>query len=172
MEIRLEKVSVEERTVSLTATAEELGLDLDLASLDSDVTYRVTHHRIENEIFLEGPVNFALKFTCARCLDEFRREFDVSLNLVLQLVADEEIEDSDETDDEFVVYPQSKETYNLDRHMRDLVSLEVPMKPLCREDCAGLCPQCGTNLNESRCDCRPAEVDPRWQGLKHLSNDN
>jgi len=46
--------------------------------------------------------------------------------------------------------------------------LELPMKPVCREDCRGLCPVCGTNLNERECGCRVEEADPRLEALKKL----
>jgi uncharacterized protein len=86
----------------------------------------------------------------------------------MKLVPDEEVADADATEDEFVVYPQSRQTYNLDRHMRDIINFEVPMKPLCRELCEGLCPECGTNLNVERCTCIQRDVDPRWAELKKL----
>ena len=51
--------------------------------------------------------------------------------------------------------------------LRDTVLLELPLAPLCAETCLGLCPQCGTNWNESPCQCRPA-IDPRWAALDEL----
>jgi uncharacterized protein len=48
------------------------------------------------------------------------------------------------------------------------VALGVPMKPLCREDCRGLCPVCGVDRNESSCDCAAQTTDPRWAGLAAL----
>lgn len=48
------------------------------------------------------------------------------------------------------------------------VELSLPMKPLCREDCAGLCPQCGQDRNEGRCNCVTERVDPRWAALAVL----
>jgi uncharacterized protein len=55
---------------------------------------------------------------------------------------------------------------------RELVLLDAPATPLCRPDCAGLCPTCGTNLNESTCDCGPAPVDPRWAALDLFTADD
>jgi uncharacterized protein len=43
------------------------------------------------------------------------------------------------------------------------------MKPLCEENCAGLCPSCGSNLNDGPCDCKHEAIDPRWEGLQGLS---
>jgi uncharacterized protein len=48
------------------------------------------------------------------------------------------------------------------------IQLDVPMKPLCRTDCAGLCPTCGANLNQGACGCQTEEIDPRWEALKAL----
>jgi uncharacterized protein len=56
--------------------------------------------------------------------------------------------------------------------LREHLMLALPMGELCREDCQGLCPQCGQNKNEKSCDCRPETVDPRWQRLKELKLQN
>ena len=172
MEILLNRITIEEKESLLKATPEELELKLDLADLVSEVELRLRHSRVENEVFLNGTVIFKLEFTCARCLESYVREFETPLSLVVKLVPAEQIRDADATEDEFVLHPLSQEQFSLDRHVRDLIGLEVPLKPLCREDCAGLCPQCGTNLNESGCDCRRESSDPRWDGLRKLGNAN
>ncbi|HZD66003.1 MAG TPA: DUF177 domain-containing protein [Acidimicrobiales bacterium] len=51
---------------------------------------------------------------------------------------------------------------------RDAVLLELPLAPLCRRDCQGLCPECGADRNTTACDCRTAQVDPRWAALDVL----
>ena len=60
---------------------------------------------------------------------------------------------------------------DLSELMREQFYLALPMKPLCREDCKGLCPQCGTNLNTGTCDCAPAWDDPRLAPLKQLKRE-
>jgi uncharacterized protein len=52
--------------------------------------------------------------------------------------------------------------------LRELILMEVPMKPVCRLDCRGLCPQCGANLNAGQCACPVEEADPRWAKLQAL----
>jgi uncharacterized protein len=54
---------------------------------------------------------------------------------------------------------------------REAILLDLPLAPLCREDCAGLCPTCGANRNEEACDCTPPSSDPRWAGLEGLTFD-
>ena len=65
------------------------------------------------------------------------------------------------------LYPIADDTIDLGPLVRDAVVLELPMAPLCREDCAGLCPQCGANRNEGDCGC-VAPRDPRWANLDVL----
>ena len=57
---------------------------------------------------------------------------------------------------------------DVDTPVLDQLFLEFPMKHLCREDCAGLCPICGKNRNEGTCDCEKKQIDPRFASLRKL----
>jgi uncharacterized protein len=59
---------------------------------------------------------------------------------------------------------------DLSEAIRQNALLAVPMKPLCREDCSGLCQQCGKDLNKGQCDCNKSEIDPRWAKLADLAS--
>ncbi len=59
---------------------------------------------------------------------------------------------------------------DLTETIRQFYSLEVPMQPVCRRDCAGICLTCGVNLNETRCGCDAAPPDPRWGALLELAS--
>ena len=65
----------------------------------------------------------------------------------------------------------SSETNVLDlgEDTRQFLILAIPQKLLCKDDCSGLCPQCGSNRNKVRCDCTRQEIDPRWEVLKKVS---
>jgi len=65
------------------------------------------------------------------------------------------------------MYPIVDDAIDLGPLVRDAIVLELPMAPLCREDCAGLCPQCGADRNEGECGC-VAPADPRWANLDVL----
>ena len=65
------------------------------------------------------------------------------------------------------LYPITDDTIDLGPLVRDAIVLELPMAPLCREDCLGLCPQCGADRNEAECSC-VAPRDPRWANLDVL----
>jgi uncharacterized protein len=65
-------------------------------------------------------------------------------------------------------YPLRHEQVDLEPLAREVVLLELPQAPLCREECLGLCPGCGADLNEGPCDCVPDDRDPRWAALDVL----
>lgn len=104
---------------------------------------------------------FTFDGRCDRCLAPFSRPYDIPVEHVL--VATLENEDSD-----FVLL----ENYQLplDDLVQTDILLELPYKSLCREDCRGLCPQCGKDLNEGLCGCTTKTADPRLEILKQLLN--
>lgn len=69
-------------------------------------------------------------------------------------------------------YLLQSDRLDLEPLARDAILLELPVAPLCVEDCLGLCLECGINLNEGNCDCNLAEVDPRWAALESLKFDD
>ena len=56
----------------------------------------------------------------------------------------------------------------VDSYLSEVVALALPVQPICREDCAGLCPKCGADRNQAPCACGDSQVDPRWQALERL----
>ena len=80
-------------------------------------------------------------------------------------------EDVDE--DDLVLLADAEEgAYDILPRVREAVILELPMRFLCSEDCKGLCPLCGANLNRGPCACGDREQDPRWEPLKKLLNND
>ena len=106
---------------------------------------------------------------CSRCLEpyEARVEADVHTRFVPSPGRGEERElgvDDLESD----VYDHDQ--IDLDALLETEAALGLPMKPLCREDCKGLCPSCGANRNAVTCACAPVTSDPRWAALKTLAD--
>jgi uncharacterized protein len=74
-------------------------------------------------------------------------------------------------DEEEDVYPLAGDRLELSEMLREQIILATPMQPLCREDCRGLCPTCGQNLNERRCNCSPEQPDSPFSILRKLTED-
>ncbi|MBE6778180.1 MAG: DUF177 domain-containing protein [Ruminococcaceae bacterium] len=102
---------------------------------------------------------FTFHGRCDRCLAPFERAYDVPMEHIL--VTSLENEDSD-----YVLLEDYR--LALDDLVQAAIFLELPYKSLCREDCHGLCPQCGKDLNEGPCGCQHKTVDPRLEILSQL----
>jgi uncharacterized protein len=97
---------------------------------------------------------------CRRCLTPTRAQVDEELHLLFADATDEESDESDE----YLLEPRAP-TIDLRPALREQWLLAAPGFALCREDCKGLCPRCGADLNLGPCGCAP-NIDPRWAALK------
>ena len=148
----------------------EVDDDVEIAGSEERVGGRVKLTRTDRGILVQGTLETAAALVCSRCLrsfphplrlsieEEYEQTSDVSSGAALPRAG----EPGGFTIDE-------KRIIDLTEAVRQYAGLALPMKPLCREDCPGLCPACGHNLNEGQCGCRLAETDPRWADLSRLA---
>ena len=141
-----------------------------LADLSADVA--VSHgavdaevHRTGDNVFVRGRLAGEIVLPCGRCLREARVAVDLPLHVV---VGPEELGGEDSLDEEIEYFTHDGQTVKLGEFLREALILTVPMAPLCRADCKGLCPVCGTDRNERACGCDTCVVDPRLTPLKDL----
>jgi uncharacterized protein len=104
----------------------------------------------EDEFIVTGTINSKIEVPCSRCLEEFTSslEFDFEAEFSRAEIENDELD--------------------LEESLVDHITLAVPMKTVCDQDCQGLCPSCGINLNNDDCDCMMHEVDPRLAKLEKL----
>ncbi len=118
---------------------------------------------------LVGRVQATLDLACSRCLDWYplpvASEFDLRYLPQSANSGEGELEVAEE-DLSTAFYEH--DVIDLGQLVREQFYLALPMKPLCRPDCLGLCPQCGANRNRERCGCTGGWVDPRWSALARL----
>ena len=110
---------------------------------------------------LEAVVEYTTE--CARCLEPVNKSR--TINFSKTVMTQDPENDSDDNDD----YIISNDGYiDADEALTEQILLELPLKHLCKEDCKGLCPKCGTDLNKSTCNCETKEPDPRFDVLRKL----
>ncbi|MBO8159443.1 DUF177 domain-containing protein [Thermosyntropha sp.] len=120
---------------------------------------------VENtgEMFLaKGKLKAKVILECSRCLKE--SEFPVDIDLYFNIV---EKGLQGEFTEENVVFFTGDEV-DITTYLEEEVMLSLPLQPLCKEDCRGLCPFCGADLNTGACRCQEQNIDPRWEKLKQL----
>jgi uncharacterized protein len=126
-------------------------------------------HKDKETVRLAGRVRTTLELPCSRCLEAFRWDVDEPFELTYEprriAAGDSEREIADE---DFSAAFYENDEIDLEQLIRERFEMSLPMKPLCREDCKGLCPMCGTNWNRGGCECKAGWEDPRLAPLKAL----
>ena len=134
-----------------------------------DATLTFDIHKDKQHFRLVGRVKSTLELTCGRCLDPFARPVDLEFDLRYQPHTPDggEGEREIKEDDLTTAYYENDEI-DLGQLMLEQFYLSLPMKPLCRDDCQGLCPVCGKNRNREMCACQQQWEDPRLAALRAL----
>lgn len=126
-------------------------------------------HQVIKDIRLNGKVATSIELPCARCLEPVVQDVDRSFDLLYRpLGSDAGKEEMSVTAVDAEIGYYQGNGLELEDALREQVILAIPLRVLCREDCKGLCPQCGTNLNTEQCSCAEPVQDPRWEALKEL----
>jgi DUF177 domain-containing protein len=138
-----------------------------------------TLEKLERRVRLDAHTRATLTVPCGRCLKPV--SMDVPVDFALTLVpaeqlahdAEHEARDTGPVAGSFDAATVDEETYSgkvidLDSIVREQIALALPGYPVCQDDCKGLCPVCGTNLNDRDCGCDRHVPDPRWAGLKNI----
>lgn len=113
-------------------------------------------------VFFDAEAQFTLTVHCARCMKEFTVDKTQQIHY---LISTDDEENAQETDDMY--YAGSDEIETDDIIVPDII-MDIDMAYLCKEDCKGLCPKCGCDLNETTCSCDTREIDPRLAKLAEL----
>ena len=146
---------------------QEIKYNLDLSEENVYGSYPMkTPAEIKGKVFnnvgiveLEADVNVCLDAECDRCAKRFSFPFSAKVSHIIVRSL------NDDDNDSFILADSSQ--LDLDSIVREDVLLPLPIKFLCSEDCKGLCPHCGKDLNEGPCSCKK-EVDPRLAALQQL----
>lgn len=150
----------------LSGEADKVGFDVEPHPGIDDPDITILAVRFSGEakglggfVELNGAIECRFSAHCARCLEETERSLNVPVR-VAAIEADKLADDSDP--DRF---PVTDGSVDLDALCFEQLAVNLPMRVLCREDCKGLCPKCGQNLNLADCGCDRRQTDPRLEGL-------
>lgn len=152
------------------------GLDLDLEEkfeaeevcLLSPVKAHLELTKAHSEIIITGSLKTELEFECSRCLKKYRHVMDVPVNVVYHPVEEIGKDRHELKDDEMDMGFYQGDELDLQELLREQVTLNIQMKPLCDENCRGICARCGTDLNTGTCSCATKKIDSRLEVLKKL----
>ena len=145
--------------------AESIGLDK--KKFTEDVSTKVSIDKRGLNYYVNISSTIIGEFCCDRCLEMFKREIISESNIIytkdITLVGKKD-------DDEVRYIRPDEEDIDISEDIRQFILLSIPIKILCSEECKGLCPHCGKNLNLGDCDCKDEPIDSRWEKLKELKS--
>jgi uncharacterized protein len=125
----------------------------------------------DSQVLVEGHIASRAHVECDRCLQPV--ELPVSTDFALDYVTGSEYESSEAaelSEEQLALSVFDGDAIDVDEIVKEQILLAVPARTLCREDCKGICPECGINRNTGECSCVTKETDPRWAALKNLSS--
>ena len=134
MKIDTRQILAEGLILTEEFSPEELDLDTGIIKFCSAVKAKALVAKSYDAISVNLTLNATMLISCCRCLEEFKSSFDRQVEL--NYAAD-----------------KLNPLIDLDSDIREEIILSYPIKPLCKDDCKGLCPKCGLNLNEGGCNC-------------------
>jgi len=138
------------------------------SALRAEGSANLINHTL-GEIRVRGSLSVTMEAACDRCLEPAFCQVDKDFDLFYQPAGEfvkggeDEIE---EVESEVAYYEGDR--LDLNDILREVVLLALPMRFTCREDCKGICPQCGQNRNQAVCDCQTQAVDNRWGQLRAI----
>jgi uncharacterized protein len=131
------------------------------------LTLRLHIQKVDNEYYCQGTIAAPVEQECSRCLNLFDDDLVGDLNFTIRAGDIKPVRALDDEGEIFFIRA-SEPIVELNEIIRQSLILSLPLKPLCSQDCKGICPNCGINLNEESCDCEDEEADERWEGLRGL----
>jgi uncharacterized protein len=168
------EINVSQLLKALIGSTREFSLDDPIAILEegteSHVIGTLNVTKTHRGVLVQGTVETAMPMECSRCFKTFKNTLTVNIE-------EEYFPSLDINSGTPLEVPEEPDCFKIDEHhildlsdaIRQNALLAIPMKPLCREDCAGLCQVCGKDLNKSQCDCNKESIDPRWAKLAGLA---
>jgi len=122
-----------------------------------DIDIHAEVNKFERNITCRLSIQTVGHYTCDRCLSEYEKPYDEHFELLFHLGKNDLMTDEEDV----VILPVETVDIDLSDWIKEYLILTVPMKMLCKTDCKGICPKCGTDLNFTSCSCEEKQVDPR-----------
>ncbi len=167
MKLKLRGLKQGEHRDIFEEPANDLGLDNEQFS--EKIVSNVLVNTQGKNFYVTIDSVFKLKFTCDRCADESVIQDSVTTKL---LCTEDSTLDPEHEQEGLYFLLVGDDSVDLSDDIRQNIHLAIPMKILCDDNCKGLCPVCGVNLNKSTCGCSVDKTDSRWDALKKIDNSN
>ena len=168
MKIDIQKLQTGPLSITLDHRPKYFNLESDEFEVRKNITGALTFSLLGDKVLMTGDLHTIIRMECSRCLEPVDIHVDKQANLLF-------MHESEKDKEEILQHPNGQEVTYFngkilcpDRDIRELVLIELPDYPKCRESCRGLCPSCGKNLNRGECSCEKSreEIIPEEKSWK------
>ena len=161
--INISRLSEGAHQYTFDVESDNIGLD---SRFSQRVRVQADLEKTGHQLHLRAGAQTRVQCTCDRCVDEFQSPLSTHFEIVY-LMGENPGPPGSEAEVQYL--GPEMNVIDLGEDVRQFLILAVPQKLLCKDDCRGLCPKCGSNMNNVRCNCPTEDVDPRWEVLKKMS---
>lgn len=129
----------------------------------------ITAEREFDHIRVTGRVSTRIALACSRCLVDYETDIDSAFTIYFRKGVSHDVAEEDEVElneQDLISATYSGDEIDLTHEIEEQVVMEIPLKPLCNEECKGLCPACGTDLNQGSCSCPRGQTSLKFSALK------
>jgi DUF177 domain-containing protein len=172
VKIRIEDIKETEKETAFVEEVSEINDSLANTGVvdyqfQAPVPVEIRYYRLGDDLFFHGRFDGVVTGTCARCLSEYPFPLRDDFTFVLKPAGDPAADQALAEDDVSLSF-YDDDGVDLSPLVRESMILSLPTRPLCGEECRGLCPHCGANRNTTECACRDEWSDPRLDVLRTL----
>ncbi len=132
----------------------------------NDIDVSVELNKFQKNISCQVELTTRAHYICDRCLSEYSKDYRENFTVLFHLGQ----KDFETEEEDVILLSEEQQEIDLTPYIQENLILSVPMKMLCKEDCKGICPGCGADLNHEPCTCPEKPIDPRWEKLKFIRN--
>lgn len=163
MKLNIKELESETSQTVLRITPEDI--DPAIARLAGEGAVELVIFNNKTELVFNAKVKAAVMLECSRCLSEFQLPLDLEFDFSARPGVPKP---GDEDEENVLFYSVNDSELDITGIVTEEISVSMPMKPECSEDCKGLCPGCGKDLNEKACTCKAKSANPAWEALRKL----
>ena len=172
MKINVEEIKDTEKETAFVEGVSEINEALATTGVvdyqfQAPVPVELRDYRLGDDLFFHGRFDGTVTGTCARCLADYPFPLKDDFTFVLKPAQGAEAEEESAEEDLSLSFYEGDEV-DLSPLLRESMMLSLPTRPLCADDCRGLCPRCGANKNTTDCGCRDDWADPRLEVLRTI----
>jgi len=143
--------------------------DNQVLGLDGPLSVNIEIYRAGDKFALRGELAGSLIINCDRCLTPYRQDIKTKFNIfIVRTPQEDEKAEIELLEQDLEVAFTNSDEIELDEIIKEQLYLSIPIKSICKEGCLGLCPVCGSNMNNGDCKCKKEKVHPGFAKLKGL----